>query len=178
MFPPPPPPPAIEVIAPTQPKSSSRGTPAVVLIQAEPSPEEAEAEVAWARGIQNLALVLTRTTSLLKEPRLSILIAKNTLRRGDHHHLNVVEIDDLYNNIIPFAMESALCSYIAKECDKALQRESDAQEIGKNLLQEEFSRLKAQAEEVKNTMKETLKSVAKLQVDLNEANTSKLTYEN
>lgn len=37
-----------------------------------------------------------------------------------------------------------------------------AQEMDKSLLQEECLRLKAQIKEVKNTMKETLKSVDKL----------------
>lgn len=58
-------------------------------------------------------------TLLLKEPRLSVLIAKTGLRPRDHHHLNEVEIDDLYDNIMHSALESALCDYMAKECNKA-----------------------------------------------------------
>lgn len=55
-------------------------------------------------------------------------------------------------------MESALCTYLAKERNKVLRRGFRAQETYKNLLQEECVRLKAQVSEVKNTMKKTLKS--------------------
>lgn len=124
-----------------------------------------------------MASVLTWTISLLEESRLSVLIAKNVLRPGDCHLLNEIEIDDLYDNIIHFRMESALCAYMAKERNKTLRREFGAQEMDKNLLQEECSRLKARVEEVETTIKEILEFVDKLQVDLNEANTSKLTLE-
>lgn len=120
-----------------------------------------------------MALALTQMTSLLEEPRLSVVIAKNTLRPEDHHHLNAVETDDFYDNIIHFIMESALCAYMAKEWDKALRREFGAQETDKNLLQEKCLKLKGQVEEVENTMRETLKFIDKLQADLDEANTSK-----
>lgn len=68
-----------------------------------------------------MTLALTRTTSLLKEPCLSIVIAKSALRLGDCHRLNKVEIDDLYYNIIHYTMESALCVYMAEECNKAIR---------------------------------------------------------
>lgn len=74
-----------------------------------------------ASGIQYLALALTRTTSLLEEPHFSVLIAKNALRPRDHHCLNAVEIDDLYDNIIYSSMKNTLCVYMAKERDKALR---------------------------------------------------------
>lgn len=64
----------------------------------------------WPRSIRHLALALTWTISLLEEPQLSVLIAKNALRPGDYHRLNVVEIDDLYDNIIHYAVESVLCT--------------------------------------------------------------------
>lgn len=70
---------------------------------------------------KQLALALTHTTSLLKEPCLSVLIVKNALRPRDCHQLNEVETDDLYDNIIHSTMESALCAYMAKEQNKALR---------------------------------------------------------
>lgn len=75
-------------------------------------------------------------------------------------------------------MESALCAYIAKEQDKALRRDFGAQEIDRNLLQEECSRMKTQMEEVETIMKETLEFIDKLQVDLVKANNSKFILEN
>lgn len=87
-------------------------------------------------------------------------------------------MDDLLDNVIHSAMESALCAYLAKERNKALRREFSAQEIDKNLLQEECTRLKARVSEVENTMKETLESIDKLQTNLDEANTSKFALKN
>lgn len=60
-------------------------------------------------------------TSLLEEPRLSVLITKNALSLKDRHLLNEIEIDDLYNNIIHSMMESALYAFIANEHNKALR---------------------------------------------------------
>lgn len=120
---------------------------------------------------------MTRKTSHLKEPRLSILIAKNALSPGDYHYLNEVETDNLYDNIIHSAMESALYPYMAKERNKTLRQEFEAQEKNKNLLQEECLRLKARVEEVETTVKETLEFVDKLQANLDEANISKLAFE-
>lgn len=82
-------------------------------------------------------------TTLHEEPRLSVLTVKNASKLRDHHCLNEVEIDDLYDNIIHFVMEGALCAYMAKEQNKALRREFEAQEMDKNLIQKECSRLKA-----------------------------------
>lgn len=65
-----------------------------------------------------------------------------------------------------FSMESVLYTYMVQEQNKALMREFGAQETNKGLLQKECSRLKAQIEEAEGTMKETLESVDKLQVDL------------
>lgn len=73
-----------------------------------------------------MMLALTWTTSLLEELRLLVLIAKNALRPGDSRYLNEVEINDLYDNIIHFAIESALCAYMAKEQNKVLRREFKA----------------------------------------------------
>lgn len=85
---------------------------------------------------------------------MSVLIAKNALRPGDCHRLNVVKTNDLYDNVIHFAMESALCAYLAKEQNKALRREFGAQETNRNLHQAKCSRLKARFTEVENRMKE------------------------
>lgn len=87
-----------------------------------------------ALGIQHLTLALIQTTYLFKEPHLYVLISKNALRPEDHHCLNTVETDDLYDNIIHSAIESVLCAYMAKEHNKALRREFGAQETNKNLL--------------------------------------------
>lgn len=54
---------------------------------------------------------------------MSVLIAKDSLMLGDHHRLNTVEMDDLYDNVIHFVMDSALYMYLAKEWNKALRRE-------------------------------------------------------
>lgn len=117
-----------------------------------------------------MALALTRMTSLLEKSRLSIFITKDALRPGDRYCLNAVEMDDLYDNIVHSAMESVLRAYIAKERDKALRRKFGAQEANRNFLREKYSRLKTRVEEVDDTIKETLKSVDKLQADLDEAN--------
>lgn len=45
----------------------------------------------------------------------------NALRPGDRHRLNEDETDDLYDNIIHYRVESALCAYMAKEKNKALR---------------------------------------------------------
>lgn len=100
---PPPPPPITEEMTPTQPESSRRGTPLTAPTQAG-APKEADVGVAWPRGIQHLALALTQTTSLFEEPSLSILIAKNALRPGDHHRLKAITTDGLYDNIIHSVM--------------------------------------------------------------------------
>lgn len=104
-------------------------------------------------------------------------MAKNALRTGDHYRLNEVETNDLYDNAIHFAIESALCIYLAKEQNKALRKEFGVQETNRNLLQE-CLRLKAHVMKVENTMKETFESIDKLQVNLDEANSSKLALEN
>lgn len=118
-----------------QPKSSFRGTPSILPNQIGPQQEEAGTEAPWPQGIQHLLLALTRVNSLLEELRLFILIAKNSLRPRDHHYLNTVETDDLYNNVIHSAMQSALCAYLAKKWNKAMRREFKAQKTDKNLLQ-------------------------------------------
>lgn len=114
-------PPTIEGTTSTQPESCFRDTPVAVPIQTDAQQEETSVGASWPRGIQHLALALTRTTSLLKEPRLYVLIAKNTPRPKDHQRLNEVETDDLYGNIIHSAIESVLYAYIAKEKNKALR---------------------------------------------------------
>lgn len=48
-----------------------------------------------------------------------------------------------------------------KERNKALRRDFKVHEMDRNLLQEEYSRLKAEVEEVEGTMRETLKSMGR-----------------
>lgn len=105
-------------------------------------------------------------TSLLEESFLSILITKYALRLGDCHCLHMVEMDNLFDNIMHSVMESVLCAHMAKDQNKALRREHGAQETDKGLLQEECLRLKARVDEVEGTMKEMLESMDKLQADL------------
>lgn len=71
-----------------------------------------------------------------------------------------------------------LCPPTANEHNKGLRKVFGSQEIDKNLLQEEYLRLKAWVFKVKNPMKETLEWIEKLQTDLDEANTAKATLEN
>lgn len=92
-------------------------------------------------------------TSILVEPNLSVLIFKNALRPGDHHHLNEIWTDDLFDNIMHSAMEGAIYAYMAKEYNKALRRELGVQETDTNLLREECSRLKTRVDEVEGMMK-------------------------
>lgn len=96
---------------------------------------------------------------------------------GDHHWLGAVETDDLYDNTIHSAIECVLYVYLEKECDKAFRKKIKALEGQKNLLLEEGQRLKARVNEVEGIIKETLESVDKFQVDLDEANASKATLE-
>lgn len=110
MLPPPPPSPTTKEPSPTQLKSSSRGTPSLAPVQIEPSQKEVRNEATWLWDIQHLAMALTKTNSLLEEPQLSFLIAKNAQRLGDRHRLNAVETDELYDNIIDSTMESVLCT--------------------------------------------------------------------
>lgn len=77
-----------------------------------------------------------------------------------------------------FALEGALCAYMAKEHYKTLRQEFSTKETNRRLLAEACSRLKAQVNEVEGIMKETLESMDKLQAELNEANASKLVLEN
>lgn len=121
MLSPPPPPPTTKELAPILPESSTRDTPPTAPTQTDAPQPEVDVGATWPKGIQHLALALTRSISLLEEPRLSTLIAKRALRPGDCHPLHEVETDDLYDNIMHSAMKSALCAYIAKERNKTLR---------------------------------------------------------
>lgn len=90
-----------------------------------------------------MALALIRVDSHLEELRLSLLIAKNAMRLGDHHNLGAVEIDDLYDNAIHSTMKCVSSVYLAKEHDKALRREFGTLEGERNPLLKEGQRLKA-----------------------------------
>lgn len=92
--------------------------------------------------------------------------------------MNKVESEDLYDNIMHSTIESALYAYMVKKYNKALRQEYRVQETDKTLLREECSMLKARVNKVEGTMKEILESMDKLQMDLNEANASKLGLEN
>lgn len=85
-----PPPPTIEGASAFQPESSIRGTSAVVSVPANPTPKSTRVESSWPWSIQNLALALTQTISLLEEPRLLVLKAKNALRHRDQYRLDAV----------------------------------------------------------------------------------------
>lgn len=110
--------------------------------------------------------------SLLEDPSLVVLLTKNALRLGDCRRLSEVENDELFDNIMHFALESALYAYMAKERNKFLKWEFGAQEIDRRLLAEEYSRLKTQVDEMEGMMKETMESVDKIQVDRGEADAS------
>lgn len=75
-------------------------------------------------------------------------------------------------------LEGALCAYVAKEHHKALRREFGIKKTNRRLLAEERSRLKSRVDEVEGNMKEILESVNKLKAEVNEANASKLVFEN
>lgn len=60
------------------------------------------------------------------------------------------------------ALQSVLCTYMAKERNKVLRQEFGAQETDRRLLVEECLRLKTRVDEVEGTMKETLELVDKL----------------
>lgn len=80
MLPPPPSPPVIEESTPIQLESSTRGDSAAILVSVELSTKNASVKSQWPHNIQHLVLALTQMTSLIKEPHLSVLIAKNALR--------------------------------------------------------------------------------------------------
>lgn len=69
-----------EKSAPIQLKSFIRDDSAAILVFIEPSSKNAGVESLWPHRIQYLVLALTLMTSLLEEPHLSVLIAKNALR--------------------------------------------------------------------------------------------------
>lgn len=121
--PPSPPPSTTNELSVIRPESSSRATPLIPTIQLHTQNKKAGTGISWPWGIQHLAIALIQDDSLLKEPRLSVLIANNPLKLGDCHRLGIVETDELYNNIIHSAIESAMCAYLAKEHNKALRRE-------------------------------------------------------
>lgn len=159
-----------------QPESSSRVAPLMPTIQSSTQNDEDRIRAPWPRGIQYLAMALTQVDSLLKEPRLSVLIAKNSLRPSDRHRLGTIETDKLYGFIWPWKAP-CVYAYLAKEWSKDLRREFGAQEMDKNLLHEECSQLKARVTEMESIMKKTLESIDKLQVDLDETNIVKAIVE-
>lgn len=60
-----------------------------------------------------MVLALNRAPSLLDDPTLVILLITIALRLGDHCHLNKLEIDKLFDNVMHSNLES--CAYVANE---------------------------------------------------------------
>lgn len=115
--------------------------------------------------------------SLLNDPTLGLMLIKSALRLVDRRCLNELQIDELFDNVMYFSLESALCVCVAKKHHKTLRREFGTRETDKRLLMEECSRMKVRIDEVEGTIKETLESMDKLPAKLNEANASKLVVE-
>lgn len=70
--------------------------------------------------------------SLLEYPSLAVLLIKNALRLEDYRRLNKVETDELFDHVMHSALESALCAYMAKECNKVLRRDFGAKKWTKD----------------------------------------------
>ena len=87
-------------------------------------------------------MVLNRAPSLLDDPTIGILLMKSVLRPVDRRCLNELKTDELFDNVMHSALESALCAYVAKEHHKALWLEFGTQETNRKLLVEECSMLK------------------------------------
>lgn len=107
----------MEYLGPSQPKSSVKGASAavpifepsaIVPVPVEPIPTKVGVNSSWPCNIQHLVLVLTRTTSFLEEPNLSVLITKNALGPEDRHSLNEVEMNKLLitSCILPWIVPS------------------------------------------------------------------------
>lgn len=107
--------------------------PAAVSIPSKPAPADVGIESLWPLSIQRLTLALNWAPSLLYDPTLAILLIKSALRLGDHCRMNELETDELFDNVMHSALESALCTYVAQEHHKALRREFGTQEKDKRL---------------------------------------------
>lgn len=68
-------------------------------------------------------------TFLFDDPHMSVMISRNAMRLEDHHHLNEIRTDDLFDNIIHSSLEGAICAYMANERNKALRQGFGVQEI-------------------------------------------------
>lgn len=64
--------------------------------------------------------------SLLNDPTLAVLLTRNALRPEDCRHLNELEMDELFQNVMHSTLESSLSAYVAKEHNKALRWEFGA----------------------------------------------------
>lgn len=87
----------------------------------DPAPTNVGIESPWPLSIQWLTMALNYLPSLLDDPTLTILLIKSALRPADRHHLNGVKIDELFDNVLHSALESALCAYVANEHHKVLR---------------------------------------------------------
>lgn len=132
MLTPPPTPPTIEESGHSQPESSTVGTSmtvpaykpsASVHAPTEPILANVGVDSLWPHNIQHLVLALTRLNSLLDKPNLAILVTKNSLRLEDCRHLNEFETEKLFDNVMHFALESALYTYMGKKHNRVLRRE-------------------------------------------------------
>lgn len=115
-----------------------------------------------ALSIQRLALPLNQVPPLLDYPTLSFLLIKSFSRPADCCRLNKFKTNEIFDNVMYSTLESALCTYVAKQHYKSLRWEFGTQEMGKRLLAEEYSRLKSRVDELEGTMKDTLDLVDKL----------------
>lgn len=82
-----------------------------------PASVSVRVESSYTLSIQRLALAFNRAPSLHDDPTLGLLI-KSTLRPVDHYHLNEVEMDEIFDNAIHFALKGALCTYAAQSSTK------------------------------------------------------------
>lgn len=59
--------------------------------------------------------MLNRAPFLLDDPFLGLLLIKSALWPAYHHHLNEIEMDELFINAIHSELEGAPCAYVVKE---------------------------------------------------------------
>lgn len=89
--------------------------PAAIPIPFKLAPASMGVEASWAPSIQHVALVLNQVLSLLNDPSLVVLLIKNALRLRNRDRMNELKTDELFDNVIHFALESVLYAYVAKK---------------------------------------------------------------
>lgn len=115
---PPIPQPTEEELTLSQPRSFSMGAFTSTPIPADPAPANMGIESLWPPRIQHLAVVLNQAPSLLDNLTLDVLLIKSTLRPANCCRLNGVETYELFDNVLHSTLESALCTYVAKQNQK------------------------------------------------------------